>query len=200
MECDPTQEHFIYHSWHCSSYERKLCDKGLCYYIPMIFRNLSAYYRHFLDVNVAMITVSPMDKHGYFNLSTSTGLAKGILDDADIVIVETNKNMPKLHGGYDQVIHISEVDMIVEGDDHPLLTLPKNTPSEIDIKVAENILPYIVDGATIQLGIGGMPDALGKLIAKSDLKDLGMHTELCSDAYYELFKSGKLTNAKKAKQ
>ena len=199
VECDPTQEHFIYHSWNCSSYERKLCDKGLCYYIPMIFRNLSAYYRHFLDVNVAMITVAPMDKHGYFNLSTSTGLAKAILDDADVVIVEINKNMPKLHGGYDQVIHISEVDMIVEGDDHPLLTLPTSTPSEIDIKVAENILPYIVDGATIQLGIGGMPDALGKLIAQSDLKDLGMHTELCSDAYYELHKSGKLTNAKKAK-
>ena len=199
VECDPTQEHFIYHSWHCSSYERKLCDKGMCYYIPMIFRNLSAYYRHFLDVNVAMITVAPMDKHGYFNLSTSTGLAKGILDDADVVIVEINRNMPKLHGGYDQVIHISEVDMIVEGDDHPLLTLPPNTPSEVDIKVAENILPHIVDGATIQLGIGGMPDALGKLIAKSDLKDLGMHTELCSDAYYELYKSGKLTNAKKAK-
>lgn len=199
VECDPSQEHFIYHSWHCSSYERKLCDKGLCYYIPMIFRNLSAYYRHFLDVNVAMITVAPMDKHGYFNLSTSTGLAKAILDDADVVIVEINRNMPKLHGGYDQVIHISEVDMIVEGDDHPLLTLPTSTPSEIDIKVAENILPYIVDGATIQLGIGGMPDALGKLIAQSDLKDLGMHTELCSDAYYELYKSGKLTNTKKAK-
>lgn len=199
VECDPTQEHFIYHSWHCSSYERKLCDKGLCYYIPMIFRNLSAYYRHFLDVNVAMITVAPMDKHGYFNLSTSTGLAKAILDDADVVIVEINRNMPKLHGGYDQVIHISEVDMIVEGDDHPLLTLPANTPTDIDIKVAENILPHIVDGATIQLGIGGMPDALGKLIAQSDLKDLGMHTELCSDAYYELYKSGKLTNSKKAK-
>ena len=199
VECDPTQEHFVYHSWHCSSYERKLCDKGLCYYIPMIFRNLSAYYRHFLDVNVAMITVAPMDKHGYFNLSTSTGLAKAILDDADVVIVEINKNMPKLLGGYDQVIHISEVDMIVVGDDHPLLTLPTSTPSDIDIKVAENILPYIVDGATIQLGIGGMPDALGKLIAQSDLKDLGMHTELCSDAYYELHKSGKLTNAKKAK-
>lgn len=198
VECDPSQEHFIYHSWHCSAYERKLCDKGMCYYIPMIFRNLSAYYRHFLDVNVAMITVAPMDRHGYFNLSTSTGVAKGILDDADVVIVEINENLPKLHGGYDQVIHISEVDMIVEGDNRPLVSLSENIPTETDIKVAENILPYIVDGATIQLGIGGMPDALGKLMAKSDLKDLGMHTELCSDAYYDLFTAGKLTNKKKA--
>lgn len=78
VECDPSQEHFIYNSWHCSSYERKLCDRGLCYYIPMIFRNITAYYRNFLDVNVAMMCVTPMDEHGYFNLSTSTGVAKGI--------------------------------------------------------------------------------------------------------------------------
>ena len=68
VECDPTREHFCYNSWHCSGYERKLCDKGLCNYIPMIFRNVVPYYRHFLTVNVAMMCVTPMDKHGYFNL------------------------------------------------------------------------------------------------------------------------------------
>ena len=61
VECDPEREHFIYNSWHCSAYERKLCDRGLCNYIPMIFRNLVAYYRHFLSVNVALMCVSPMD-------------------------------------------------------------------------------------------------------------------------------------------
>ena len=64
-ECDETQEHFVYHTWHCSAYERKLCDRGLCYYIPMVFHNNAAYYKYFLNVNVVMVSVSPMDKHGY---------------------------------------------------------------------------------------------------------------------------------------
>ena len=88
VECDPTREHFLYNSWHCSGYERKLCDKGLCNYIPMIFRNVVPYYRHFLTVNVAMMCVTPMDQHGYFNLSCAAGIARGILEKADIVILE----------------------------------------------------------------------------------------------------------------
>ena len=198
VECDPEREHFIYNSWHCSAYERKLCDRGLCNYIPMIFRNLVAYYRHFLSVNVAMMCVTPMDKHGYFNLSCATGVAKGILDDADIVILEVNENLPRLYGMYDECIHISQVDYVVEGPHGPLPQFPIDEPTPEDVQIADHILPYIVDGATIQLGIGGMPDVVGARLAQSDLKDLGMHTELCSDAYYELFRAGKLTNAKKA--
>ena len=198
VECDPEREHFIYNSWHCSAYERKLCDRGLCNYIPMIFRNLVAYYRHFLSVNVAMMCVTPMDKHGYFNLSCATGVAKGILDDADIVILEVNEHLPRLHGMYDECIHISEVDFVVEGPHDPLPQFPIAEPTPEDVQIADHIIPYIVDGATIQLGIGGMPDVVGARLAQSDLKDLGMHTELCSDAYYELFKAGKLTNAQKS--
>ena len=91
VECDPTREHFLYNSWHCSAYERKLCDKGLCNYIPMIFRNVVPYYRHFLTVNVAMLGVTPMDRHGYFNFSCSTGVARGIMEKADIVILATGQ-------------------------------------------------------------------------------------------------------------
>lgn len=194
VECDPTREHFIYNTWHCSGYERKLCDKGLCNYIPMIFRNVVEYYRHFLEVNVAMISVTPMDKHGYFNLSTSIGVAKGILDMADVVIVEINENLPKVYGGCDDSIHISEVDMIVEGEHGPLVHMPAPKPKDTDIKIAEAIIPHITDGAMLQLGIGGMPGVIGEMIADSDLKDLGMHTELASDAYYKMFQAGKLTN------
>ena len=60
-ECDPSQQHFVYNSWHCSPYERNLCDRGLCYFIPMTFHNNSAYYKHFLSVNVAMMSVTPVD-------------------------------------------------------------------------------------------------------------------------------------------
>lgn len=199
VECDQMQEHFTYHSWHCSSYERKLADRGLCYYIPMIFRNVVPYYRHFLDVNVAMISVTPMDNHGFFNLSTSTGVAKGILDKADVVILEINDKLPRVHG-FDEVIHISEVDMIVEGEHGPLpeLTLPE--PSPEDIKIAEHIVPFIKNGSALQLGIGGMPNAVGKMIADSGIKDLGMHTELCCDAYLHLYNAGVLTNRKSSLQ
>jgi acyl-CoA hydrolase len=199
-ECDPSRTHFYYNSWHCSAYERKLCDRGLCNYIPMIFRNVVPYYRHFLTVNVAMMCVTPMDKHGYFNLSCASGIAKGILDKADVVILEVNERLPKIYGGFDESIHISEVDYVVEGEHGPLPEFPIPKPSPQDIKIAENILPYIVDGATIQLGIGSLPNVVGKMLAQSDLKDLGMHTELCGDAYYELFKAGKLTNRKKTYQ
>lgn len=198
VECDPNREHFTYNTWHCSAYERQLCDKGLCNYIPMIFRNVVPYYRHFLTVNVAMMCVTPMDKHGYFNLSSATGVARGILEKADYIIVEVNEHLPRVLGGFDEVIHISEVDCIVEGHHDPLPQFPVPVPTAEDIKIAELIVPHVRDGATLQLGIGAMPNVVGSLLAQSDLKDLGMHTELCGDAYYELFKAGKLTNAKKA--
>ena len=199
-ECDPSRKHFHYNSWHCSAYERKLCDRGLCNYIPMIFRNVVPYYRHFLTVNVAMICVTPMDRHGYFNLSCASGIAKGILDKAEYVIVEINEHLPRIYGGFDESIHISDVDCIVEGKHDPLPEFPIPKAEEEHIRIAQHILPYIPDGATLQLGIGALPNVVGSMLAKSDLKDLGMHTELCGDAYYELFKAGKLTNRKKTYQ
>ncbi|MBQ7201272.1 MAG: butyryl-CoA:acetate CoA-transferase [Eubacterium sp.] len=196
-ECDPTQEHFIYHSWHCSAYERRLCDRGLCYYIPMVFHNNSAYYEFFIKVNVAMVSVSPMDKHGYFNFSVNTGVAGPICEKADIVIVEVNEHMPKIHGGYHECIHISEVDMIVEGDHEPFKNYLPVNPTPEDEMIAKHIIPYIVDGANLQLGVGAVPNAIGAAIANSDIKDLGMHTELCTDAFLELYRQGKITNKRK---
>ena len=197
VEQDPTREHFFYNSWHFSSYERKLFDRGLCNYIPMIFRNVVEYYRHFLDVQVAMMCVTPMDRHGYFNLSCSTGVAKGILDKAEIVIVEVNENLPKIYGGFEESIHISEVDYIVEGEHPPLPQVPMPVPTEEERRIAQWIIPLIPSGATLQLGIGGMPNVIGTMLTQTDLQDLGMHTELCSDAYVELYESGKLTNRRK---
>ena len=170
VECDPSREHFVYNSWHCSGYERKLCDKGLCSYIPMVFRNVTAYYRHFLTVNVAMASVTPMDRHGYFNFSCATGVARGILEEADIVIVEINEHLPRLFGGFDESIHISEVDYIVEGKHPPLMEFPSAAPTPEDVRIAELILPQIPSGATLQLGIGSMPNTIGTMLAQSDLR------------------------------
>ena len=200
VEADPTREHFIYNSWHCSGYERKLCDMGLCNYIPMVFRNMVSYYRNHITVNVAMLAVTPMDKHGYFNLSCATGTARGVLEQADIVILEVNEHLPRIFGGFDESVHISEVNFVVEGQHAPLPQFPVAEPTAEDVAIADLIVPHITDGATLQLGIGGMPNVVGARLAQSDLKDLGMHTELCGDAYYELYAAGKLTNQRKTFQ
>ena len=194
VEADPSREHFCYNSWHCSGYERKLCDRNLCNFIPMIFRNLGWYYTNFLTVNVAMMAVTPMDRHGYFNFSCATGVAKAIMDKADLVILEVNEHLPRICGGFDECIHISEVDAVVEGEHPPLPQFPIAEASAEDRAIAAHIVPHIVDGATLQLGIGTMPNVVGGMISESDLKDLGMHTELCGDAYLRMYEAGKLTN------
>ena len=197
VEQDRERRTFTYNSWHCSGYERKLCDEGLCNYIPMIFRNMASYYRRYLTVNVAMISVAPMDSKGFFNFSMVNCTTRAILDAADLIILEVNEHMPHVYGGQEDCIHISEVDVVVEGEHKPLAQLPIPPATEIDEKIASLLLPHIPDGATLQLGIGGMPNSVGKLMAESDLKDLGMHTELLSDGFVDLYEAGKLTNSRK---
>lgn len=197
VEQDRERRTFTYNSWHCSGYEQKLCDEGLCNYIPMIFRNMASYYRRYLTVNVAMISVAPMDSKGFFNFSMVNCTTRAILDAADLIILEVNEHMPHVYGGQEDCIHISEVDVVVEGEHKPLAQLPVPPATEIDEKIASLLLPHIPDGATIQLGIGGMPNSVGKLMAESDLKDLGMHTELLSDGFVDLYEAGKLTNSRK---
>lgn len=197
VESDPEQKHFTYNSWHLTGYDRKLADRGLCYYQPMLYRNLRWFYDNFLHINVAFIGAAPMDKHGYFNLSIATGNSRVYIDNADIVVIEVLDGLPHAMGGQEESVHISEVDMVVEGEHGPAIQLPSREPTEVDKAIAANVIPYLCDGATIQLGIGGVPDALGVMIAESDLKDLGMHTEFATDAFYKLFAAGKLTGRRK---
>ena len=198
VECDESMEHFVYSTWHCSGYERRLCDRGRAFFSPMLFRNLGWYYKNFLTVDVAMISVSPMDRHGYFSLSCALGATKEIVEKARIVILEVNEALPRIHGGGGENVHISQVDRVVEAGYRPLWEMPSPPPGETDRLIAGHIFPHIVNGATVQLGIGGIPNALGELIADSELKDLGMHTELCSDGYLAMHEKGKLTNRRKS--
>lgn len=196
VECDPEMDHFVYNTWHCSGYERRLCDAGRAFFTPMIFRNLAWYYRTQLRVNVAMLCVSPMDSHGYFSFGGAAGVCRAIAETADVVILEVNEAVPRVFGE-EESIHISEVDRVVESCRRPLWDMQSPEPTETDLRIAQHIFPHIRDGATVQLGIGGMPNALGRLIAESELHDLGMHTELCSDGYLAMFRAGKLTNRRK---
>ncbi|MDD2432358.1 MAG: acetyl-CoA hydrolase/transferase C-terminal domain-containing protein [Clostridia bacterium] len=198
IEVDPSRESFYYSSWHLSSYERHQADRGLCSYIPMVYRNMPLYYQKNLDVDVAMMVVAPMDKHGYFNFSLTNSANLAIAEKAKIVILEVNEKMPQALGGHSEAIHISQVDYIVESDNQALYTCPEKIVTEADLQVAKQIVSQIEDGSSIQLGIGAMPNCVGKMIAQSDLKDLGIHTEMLVDAYLEMYKAGKITNRLKS--
>lgn len=197
VECDPEGEHFIYNTWHCSAYERRLCDRGRAFFTPMVFRNMDWYYKSFLTVDVAMLSVAPMDEEGNFNLSGALGATRTIVDCAKHLIVEVNPAMPRICGEAAK-LPLSAVDAVVEAPEHPLWEMPSPEPSEIEQQIAAHVFPHICDGATIQLGIGGVPNAIGELIADSELRDLGMHTELASDGYLALHRAGKLTNRRKS--
>lgn len=197
LRADPERNVFTYSSWHFSGYERQMHDAGLCSYIPMIYRNKPHFYRRFLDVDVAMLQVAPMDEHGYFNFSASNSASRAIVDKAKVVIVEVNDKLPKALGGREECVHISEVNYVVEVNHPDLIELPAAAPNEVDKTIAKMIVETIQDGSTIQLGIGGLPNTVGELIAQTDLKDLGIHTEMLVDAYLSMYKAGKITNRRK---
>jgi len=197
VERDPEQKTFHYESTYLGNYERKLYEKGLCDFVPLDYRWKPMIYRNHIIVDVAMMSVAPMDDDGYFSFSLTNSASKAILEKSKIVILEVNEKLPKVFGGKDEKIHISDVDYIVEGEHGPLPEMRAGEPTDLDLRIAKQIVDQIEDGSTIELGIGSVPSAVGKFIAQSDLKDLGIHTELMSDAFYDLYRSGKITNSKK---
>ncbi len=195
------KEHFTWNSWHMSGVERKMIAEGCCYYIPVKYSELPRYYRDMDEENrpkVVMMQVAPMDSHGYFNFGPNASHLTAVCERADYILVEVNQNMPRCLGGFESGIHVDDVTWIVEGDNPPLGEIPGGSaPSDVDKAVAEKIVSMIPNGACLQLGIGGMPNAVGAMIAESDLKDLGVHTEMYVDAFVDISKAGKITGLKK---
>lgn len=195
-EADPTGEHFYWNSWHCGGLDRKYYNQGLLSYVPMKFHECPVMTRKdAVPPNVFMATVSPMDKHGYFSFGAGCPSAWAAIERAQYVMVEVNTNMPRVLGGNQESIHISQIDYVVESSNMPLPTIPDVPPNETEQKIAEHIIGRLYNGNCIQLGIGGIPNAMGAMIAQSDLKDLGVHTEMYVDAYVKMTKAGKITGA-----
>ncbi|CAK7038066.1 MAG: Butyryl-CoA:acetate CoA-transferase [Eubacterium sp.] len=192
-------DHITWNSWHMSGIERKAIAQGFAYYTPIRYSEMPRYYRDSKqDVDVAMFQVAPMDDHGYFNFGPNASHMMAMCERAKTIIVEVNKNMPRCLGGFEEAIHISQVDKIVEGPNPLMAELGAGGPAtDVDKKVAELIVEEIPNGACLQLGIGGMPNAVGSLIAESDLKDLGVHTEMYVDAFVDIAKAGKINGSKK---
>jgi butyryl-CoA:acetate CoA-transferase len=195
---DPERKHFIYNDWHFSGASRKLHDKNLCNYISLTYHEGPSFYdRGYVPTDVAMIMVTPPDKHGFVNLGTSNSITHSVVDAAKIVIAEINSSVPRCLGGLRETLHISEIDYFVEGPHKPLINLPELPISETDVKIAELVIKEIHDGSCLQLGIGAMPNAVGAMIAKSDLKNLGVHTEMLVDSFVDMYNAGRITNLKK---
>lgn len=199
FEREDAGEHFCWNSWHMGGLERKLIARGCAYYSPLRYSELPRYYRENIQPDdVAMFVVAPMDKHGYFNFGPNASHLMAICETAKHIIVEVNENMPRCLGGMEEGIHISQVDAIVEGENPAIGELGSGGPAtDIDKAVAKLIVDEIPNGACLQLGIGGMPNAVGSLIAESDLKDLGVHTEMYVDAFVDIARAGKINGSKK---
>ena len=139
-----------------------------------------------------------MDEHGYFNFGLANSYNRAQALGAKISIVEVNQNMPRCLGGIEEGVHISEIDYVVEGSNSPMFTLPSNIEASASERaIAKLIVDDIRDGDCLQLGIGSLPNVIGHLVADSDLKDLGIQSELFCDACVEMYETNKITNAKK---
>ena len=137
-----------------------------------------------------------MDENGYFNFSAANLWHRAVIDRAEMVIVETNRGLPYVYGEQTGV-HVSEVDYIIEGDGAPAPELPNPLPCEIDRAVARLIAAEVEDGACLQIGIGGMPNAVCALLLESGVRDLGVHTEMLTDGIADLYRAGRITGSMK---
>ncbi len=197
-KADDAGEHFAWHSWHCSGVDRKIIAKGMGWFCPIRYSELPRYYRENLPgTDVVMMQVPPMDEHGNFSLSLAPSHLYDMCAKAKHIVVEVNRNMPVVYGLCKTEINIADVTYVVEGDDPPVAELGSAAPSDVDKAVANLIVPEIPNGACLQLGIGGMPNAVGAMIAQSDLKDLGVHTEMYVDGFVDIANAGKINGKNK---
>lgn len=194
---DPTGEHILSLNWHFSGYDRRQHDAGRCNYLPLNLGEWPDLYRRFIErVDIAVIQVCPKDPNGFYNFSAAASYHRALVEKAGIVILEVNPSLPFCHG-QENTVHETEVDFIIDGDGRPAAELPEATTSEIDLSIAQVITAEIRDGDCLQIGIGGLPNAVCRAVAKAGIKDLGIHTEMMVEGLVELVKAGVATGARK---
>jgi len=194
---DPERKHFIMEDYHFGGVSRHLFKDGLVNYIPMMYHQMPRIIRKYIDIDVAFLTAAPMDSRGFFNFGLSNSLTSAVISKSKKIIIEVNENVPVCLGGNQEMIHISRVDYIVHGEHSPLLQLSQEEATDVDRAIAAHVLAEIENGTCLQLGIGALPNTVGALIAESGLKDLGIHTEMLTDACVDLYEEGRITGAKK---
>jgi len=172
---------------------RRAVQEGRADFVPVFLSEIPGMFRDgSLPLDVALIQVSPPDEHGFCSFGCEVGCTKPAAQAAKIVIAEVNRQMPRVLG--DSFIHVSKLNYIVEVD-YPLPEAPQAGSTEAHKQIGKHIADLIPDGATLQLGIGSIPDAV--LAQVGDRKDLGIHTELFSDGVIDLVNRGVITNERK---
>ena len=187
--------HLRVNSLFISSNVRKAINEGRADFTPVLLSELPLLFkRKILPLDVALVHLSPPDQNGFCTMGIETGLTRTAAESARIIMAEVNEQMPRTLG--DSAIHVSRLDYIVPVD-YALaeLSMASDDPEDVIEKIAGNIAPLIPDGATMQLGIGAIPDAVLKYLF--DKKDLGIHSELFSDGVIDLVNAGVLTGARK---
>lgn len=175
---------------------RKAVAEGRVNYIPTFLSEIPKLLKSgIMPIDVALVQVSPPDKHGYCSIGVSVDVSNTAIDTAKHVIAQVNEQMPRVHGN--GIIHISSIDALCQCHD-PLFELPMKEPTEEEEKIGDFIASIVDDGATLQTGIGGIPNAALK--ALKNHKDLGMHTEMFSDGVIDLVECGALNGRKKVRQ
>ncbi len=173
---------------------RRAVHEGRADFTPIFLSEIPDLFRSGdLPLDVALVHVSPPDEHGFCSFGVEVGITKPAAESAKVVIAEVNDRMPRALG--DSFIHVSKIDHFVPVS-YPLPELPQGSPGEVQMRIAQHIADLIPDGATLQLGIGGIPDAV--LLYLRDKKDLGIHTEMFSDGVVTLVEAGVITNERKS--
>ncbi|MGD9140759.1 MAG: acetyl-CoA hydrolase/transferase C-terminal domain-containing protein [bacterium] len=188
-----TEGHFRHNSFFVGPADRKAVNDGRADYIPVFLYEIPGlFYSNLIGLDVALLHLSPPDDFGYMSLGAECLASKAAAETARTVVAEVNDKMPRALGN--AFIHVSQVDRIVETS-RSLAELSVREITDVEEKIGRNVAGLVEDGSTIQLGIGGIPNAA--LAAMSDRKDLGIHTEMVSDGIVEAMEAGYVTGARK---
>jgi itaconate CoA-transferase len=178
--------------------ERELIKRGeqdgrkVIFFVPTSFSGAVRLFAESIPVDTFIVTVSPMDKNGYFTFGTNNDYTSSVARQAKHLIVEVNPNMPRVYGA--SSLHVSEVDALVE-DDSALPELPQRPVTDIDRVIARHVAALVPDGACIQIGVGGLPQAVCEELR--DRTDLGIHSEVFTPALADLVRLGVATGRHK---
>jgi len=184
-------DRFKINSLFVSASIRSAVNEGRADYVPVFLSEIPDLFKeHILPIDVALVQVSPPDKHGYCSLGVSVDVARSAVNTAKHVIASVNPNVPRTHG--DGLISINEFDSIVFCDDPLYEARYSERVGEVELKIAEYVSGLIDDGSTLQMGIGAIPDAVLRTLVNH--KNLGMHTEMCSDGVIDLYEKGVINN------
>jgi 4-hydroxybutyrate CoA-transferase len=185
--------HFRHRALFVGSNVRGAVQAGRADFVPVFLSDIPALFRNgSLPLDVALLNVSPPDAHGFCSLGTSVDVALAAAESARVVIAQINHAMPRTLG--DSFVHISRFTETVDVDQPPVEEEPAE-PSEIELAIGRHVAGLVEDGATIQMGIGAIPNAV--LASLAGHRDLGVHTEMFSDGVVDLVQRGVITGAKK---